>query len=575
MTSQADLEEFLVEVDACKLLDHPNIVNFHDAYLYNNAEHECLLWIVMDFCEGGALDDIYSDRGIGLTEPEIKAVAGQLCRALSYVHSRHMYHRDIKGGNLLLTSGGAVKLADFGSCSLNKRANKKHHTVVGSPCWMAPEVIECQIGQRQNHYNHLADVWSFGITLIELAETEAPHQRIHPMKAMMNIVRMGPPTLTASDEWSADCRDFLACCLQKTPPNRIEAKTLLEHQWFSGADFKRPLVDLYQAVHGKESARTSGGDCTVLARTQGLMGVEREDVLAGVKVVGLDADAAAGLLLGVDGAGWGCFMFCESAQAPGSILLTLLGPDGKVVQVPIMHRVIEAPPAPSTVAIGLGPTEADPTPFATLPELVAHYSGPQPDASRPGVIWLDRQVNPSLVDPALVISPDRLEQRGRESKHEARARSKHKKKMDKWEKKLQKSQGKKRLSQQPRSPKPTKASSRSTASSSDDGCAAPTPDVGAIDEVVHGLHTLGIPANGHRSRADAVLTDPRFEANLPSSASAAIVVDGGLTTNRAATTPARKRGVRLTRLRKRAKAHRRLWVQISHSGVLVAQRCRQ
>jgi serine/threonine protein kinase len=119
-------------------------------------------------CAGGALDDILEDRGcVGLSEAQVQAVAAQATPALAFLHGRGVYHRDVKPGNLLLTSDGVVKLTDFATCSLNNVDFQKHNTFIGSPFWMAPEVIECDVPGSTSLYDHRADSWGLGVRCVQ------------------------------------------------------------------------------------------------------------------------------------------------------------------------------------------------------------------------------------------------------------------------------------------------------------------------------------------------------------------------------------------------------------------------
>eukprot|EP00729_Bicosta_minor_P011207 gene11207-30291_t len=161
--NQDDLEEFVVEVDALKAMKNKNVVTLHAAYLWKSH-----LWLILDLCEGGAVDDIYLDRDRGLGESEIREIAAQVGAAVVYSHACGVYHRDIKAGNLLLQKDGTVKLADFGSCSIGNHNDRKRDTFVGSPYWMAPEMVECETSTARTTYDSKVDVWSFAITMIEL-----------------------------------------------------------------------------------------------------------------------------------------------------------------------------------------------------------------------------------------------------------------------------------------------------------------------------------------------------------------------------------------------------------------------
>lgn len=161
-----------------------------------------------------------------LSESQIAFVASQLCTALSYLHDNKVIHRDLKAGNVLVTTGGGVKLADFGVSAKNKYTLQKHDTFIGTPYWMAPEVVMCETF-KDNPYDYKVDIWSLGITLIECAEMEPPHHELSPMRVVLKIQRGDPPKLTKPTAYSADFNSFLAKCLIKDPSHRPTAQDLL------------------------------------------------------------------------------------------------------------------------------------------------------------------------------------------------------------------------------------------------------------------------------------------------------------------------------------------------------------
>eukprot|EP00040_Diaphanoeca_grandis_P004692 m.29776 g.29776 ORF g.29776 m.29776 type:complete len:352 (-) comp16157_c0_seq1:104-1159(-) len=222
-----DIEEFAIEVDALSKLKHEGIISLLDAYMFNKE-----FWVVLEICSGGAFDDILIERKTGLLEPQIQCVASQVICAIEHLHEKGIYHRDVKASNLLLATDGCVKLTDFGSCSLNNFNNKKRDSFLGSPYWMSPEVIACDdthVGKEKPSYDSKADIWSFGITVIELAECDPPWQDLHPMRALIKIVRSPAPTLEDPHAWSDDMYDFVDQCLHKNAHNRFSAPMLTAH----------------------------------------------------------------------------------------------------------------------------------------------------------------------------------------------------------------------------------------------------------------------------------------------------------------------------------------------------------
>lgn len=183
----------------------------------------------MEYCGAGSVSDIMRLRRKTLTEDEVSAVLKDTVMGLSYLHSMKKIHRDIKAGNILLNMEGRAKLADFGVAGQLTDTMAKRNTVIGTPFWMAPELIQ-EIG-----YDTKADIWSLGITAIEMAEGKPPHAEIHPMRAIFMIPTKPPPTLKIPDEWSPALNDFIAHCLVKNPEERAVADDLLKHEFLLNA----------------------------------------------------------------------------------------------------------------------------------------------------------------------------------------------------------------------------------------------------------------------------------------------------------------------------------------------------
>jgi len=195
----------------------------------------------MEYCAAGSLADIMCVLDRPLDEEQIAVVCKFALKGLQYLHGKmNKIHRDIKAGNILLNQRGRAKLADFGVAGHLADANAKRMTVIGTPFWMAPEVV------REVGYDFKADIWSLGITAIEMAEMNPPHSNMHPMRAIFLIPTRDPPTLTEPSEWSDNFNDFLARCLVKNPDERWNADELLKHPFIKnarGPGFLQPLVD--------------------------------------------------------------------------------------------------------------------------------------------------------------------------------------------------------------------------------------------------------------------------------------------------------------------------------------------
>jgi len=166
-----------------------------------------------------------------------------VCSALEFLHDELVIHRDLKAGNILLTTDACVKLADFGVSVRMRSRNERRDTFIGTPYWMAPEVAQCETSKHQP-YDCLADIWSLGITVIEMAERDPPHSEVSPMRVLSKVQRGQPPTLRSPSQWSDAMRDFLTRCLRKEPHERCTASQLLTHPFVREAVDKRPLVQL-------------------------------------------------------------------------------------------------------------------------------------------------------------------------------------------------------------------------------------------------------------------------------------------------------------------------------------------
>ncbi|KAM8853719.1 serine/threonine-protein kinase TAO1 [Synchiropus picturatus] len=223
-------QDIVKEVKFLRRIQHPNSIEYKGCYL-----RERTAWLVMEYCLGSA-SDLLEVHKKPLQEAEIAAITHGALQGLAYLHSHNMIHRDIKAGNILLTEPGQVKLADFGSASIACPAN----SFVGTPYWMAPEVI---LAMDEGQYDGKVDIWSLGITCIELAERKPPLFNMNAMSALYHIAQNESPTLQSS-EWTDDFRNFVDSCLQKLPQDRPNSEELLKHAFVQRERPESVVLDL-------------------------------------------------------------------------------------------------------------------------------------------------------------------------------------------------------------------------------------------------------------------------------------------------------------------------------------------
>uniref|UniRef100_A0A8C1URQ8 non-specific serine/threonine protein kinase n=1 Tax=Cyprinus carpio TaxID=7962 RepID=A0A8C1URQ8_CYPCA len=188
--TEDELEDYMVEIDILASCDHHNIVKLLDAFYY-----ESKLWKTIFICVCVCVE---LERP--LTEPQIRVVCKQTLDALQYLHDNKVIHRDLKAGNILLSLDGDVKLADFGVSAKNTKTIQRRDSFIGTPYWMAPEVVMCETS-KDRPYDYKADIWSLGVTLIELAQIEPPNHEMNPMRVLLKIAKADPPTLQQPSKW--------------------------------------------------------------------------------------------------------------------------------------------------------------------------------------------------------------------------------------------------------------------------------------------------------------------------------------------------------------------------------------
>ncbi|CAG9858528.1 unnamed protein product [Phyllotreta striolata] len=238
LDGEDDLSDFMIEIDILSEIKHSNIVQLHEAF-----QKEQQLWLLIEYCDGGAVDSIMTELEKPLNEYQIAYVCQNMCKGLHFLHKSHVIHRDLKAGNVLLTMAGGVKLADFGVSAKNKSTLQKHDTFIGTPYWMAPEVVLCETF-RDNPYDYKVDIWSMGVTLIEFAQMEPPNHEMSPMRVLLKIQKSDPPKLEQPSKWSKEFNDFLTIALIKDPQKRPNCDELLKHPFINCTLDSKPIRDL-------------------------------------------------------------------------------------------------------------------------------------------------------------------------------------------------------------------------------------------------------------------------------------------------------------------------------------------
>ncbi|KNH08051.1 protein kinase C21 [Perkinsela sp. CCAP 1560/4] len=214
-------QEMQHEIRILESCTHPNIVQFYGAYFASNA-----LWIVMELCEGSSIEKVFKTINRGLYEEEIAHICLSALQGLSYIHTVSILHRDVKCSNMLLTKNGELRLSDFGVSTESVARLSQRNSFRGSISWMAPEVL------REQPYDDRADIWSLGISAVEMAECSPPHITLHPMYSVLLDREVSRPGLSQPAKWSSEFVDFVDSCLQSAKEQRPTAEMLLNHPWF-------------------------------------------------------------------------------------------------------------------------------------------------------------------------------------------------------------------------------------------------------------------------------------------------------------------------------------------------------
>lgn len=227
------------EIRIMKTSKHPNVVEYVESYIVEEK-----MWVVMEYMGGGCLTDVLEcfDH-VQMDEAQISFVTRETLQSLAYTHAHHRIHRDIKSDNILLSDKGEVKLADFGYAAQLTKATNIRNTVVGTPYWMAPELI------RGHDYGTKVDIWSLGIMLMEMAEGEPPYMEFPPLRALFLITTKGIPPLKDQSKWSRDFHSFLQKCLDTNVENRPEAAELLRHPFLHRACSAEEFAPIIHRAH--------------------------------------------------------------------------------------------------------------------------------------------------------------------------------------------------------------------------------------------------------------------------------------------------------------------------------------
>ncbi|CAL8074577.1 unnamed protein product [Calicophoron daubneyi] len=237
LAKQPNRDMIISEIEVMRELKHENIVNYLESFLLRSTNE---LWVVMEYLDGGSLTDVVMETVMDV--PIMAAVTRECVKAIAYLHHMNIIHRDIKSDNVLLSAKGRVKVTDFGFCAQLSNRQSKRETVVGTPYWMAPEVVN-----KKTRYGQKIDIWSLGIMVIEMIDGEPPYLHEQPLQAIMLIQNNGQPHPKTKNV-NPVLLDFLDCCLAVNPTRRASARELLDHQFLQLAGPLTALGPLIQAA---------------------------------------------------------------------------------------------------------------------------------------------------------------------------------------------------------------------------------------------------------------------------------------------------------------------------------------
>ncbi|XP_026324272.1 serine/threonine-protein kinase mig-15 isoform X8 [Hyposmocoma kahamanoa] len=280
--TQDEEEEIKLEINVLKKYsNHRNIATYYGAFIKKSPPgKDDQLWLVMEYCGAGSVTDLVkSTKGQSLKEEWISYICREILRGLSYLHSNKVIHRDIKGQNVLLTDNAEVKLVDFGVSAQLDRTIGRRNTFIGTPYWMAPEVIACDENPDAT-YDNRSDLWSLGITALEMAESQPPLCDLHPMRALFLIPRNPPPRLK-SKKWAKKFHGFIETVLVKDYHQRPYTEQLLKHPFIRDQPTERQVRIQLKDHIDRCKKRKQDNSVREEYKYSGSEGEEEENAVAG------------------------------------------------------------------------------------------------------------------------------------------------------------------------------------------------------------------------------------------------------------------------------------------------------